>query len=217
MPSIAFAHARSASLTVLAAAALSWSLGAQATAVTSTFYGSGSWLDTSYDTFTTTVNGIGLSIKAVSSGANPKVTVSSEGIGMRRDALESGDLNSSGNGLDGDVLLLSFSQDVRIDSIELAQWTRLFGKDIDKASITASGQTYALGGGDTPLFSPLTLFCPPELLPTGRFFNLNAEGKLSAFRLAGLHVTAVPEATTSAMLALGLGGIVLVRRRRTQG
>jgi hypothetical protein len=157
-----------------------------------------------------------LTITAVSSGTNPKVTVSSGGIGMRRDALESGDLNS-GLGRAGDALLLSFSQDVRIESIVLAEWSKLLGADIDKASITTGGQTFALGGGDTPLFSPLTTFCPPEWLPTGRFFTLNAEGSLSAFRLAGLHITPVPEASTSAMLALGLGGVALVRRRRAQG
>lgn len=205
---------RAVCLPLAAAAALAQPLGAQATTATASFYGSGfgSLFDKAYDTFTTTINGVGLTIQAISSGSNPKVTVSSEGIGMRRDALASGDLNS-GIGHAGDSLLLSFSQDVRIDSIILSGWNAVLGVDIDKASITTQGQTFALGGGSTPFLSALTTFCAPELLPTGRFFTLNAEGSLSAFRLAGLNVTAVPEVPTSAMLALGLGGIAWARRR----
>ncbi|MEY2838908.1 MAG: hypothetical protein RJB60_1207, partial [Pseudomonadota bacterium] len=60
MPSSAFAYARSASLTVLAAAALTLPLGAQATTFTSTFYGSGSVFDKGQDTFNTIINGVGL-------------------------------------------------------------------------------------------------------------------------------------------------------------
>ena len=205
---------RSLCLPVAAAAALAMPLGAGATTSSASFYGTGfgSLLDKAYDTFTTTINGVGLTIQAVSSGSNPKVTVSSEGIGMRRDALESGDLNS-GVGHAGDALLLSFSQDVRIDSIILSDWDTLFGAAIDKASITTQGSTFALSGGSTPFLSALTTFCAPDLLPTGRFFTINAEGSLSAFRLAGLNVTAVPELPTSALLAMGLGGIFVARRR----
>jgi MYXO-CTERM domain-containing protein len=197
-----------------AAATLAMPLAAQATA-TSTFYGLdlSQVFDKAYSSFSTTVNGIGLTIQAVSSGSDPKVTVRWDGIGMRRDFLESGDLNS-GIGHAGDVLLLSFSQDVRIHSIVLSGWDTLLGAPIDQASVTTQGSDFKLTGGLTPFLSPLTTFNTSELLPAGRFYTLDATGSLSAFRLAGLSVTAVPELSSGAMLALGLGGIAMLRRRR---
>jgi hypothetical protein len=65
--------------------------------------------------------------------------------------------------------------------------------------------------------SPLTTFHTGALFPAGQFYTLDATGSLSAFRLAGLSVTAVPELPTLAMLGLGLCGIARVRRRGAQG
>jgi hypothetical protein len=209
-------HLRALCLPLATAAALGLPLAAQATA-TSTFYGSGfgSLFDKTYDSFSTTVNGIGLTIQVVSSGSDPKVAVRWDGIGVSSAPLEAGELNSQLFG-SGDSLLLSFSQDVRINSIVLSGWDTLLGAAIDQASVTTQGSDFKLTGGVTPFLSPLTTFHTGALLPVGRFYTLDATGSLSAFRLAGLSVTAVPELHSSAMLALGLGGIALLRRRQTR-
>jgi hypothetical protein len=185
-------------------------------AATSDFYGGsfGSLTDKSFTTYTTTVNGVGLSIQAVSSAAAPLVTVRWDGIGMSRGLLEAGELNSQLSG-GGDALLLTFSQAVVIDSLDLSGWdVGLFGSAIDKASITSKGKTYALGQGQSAALSPLTTFSLGQI-PASQTFMLSAEGSLSSFRLAGLNVTAaIPEASTWAMMALGLAGIGGLRRRR---
>lgn len=209
-------HLRALCLPLAAAGALGLPVAAQATA-TSTFYGSGfgSLLDKTSDTFSTTVNGIGLSIQAVSNGSAPKVAVRWDGIGMKSGALEAGELNSSLFGT-GDALLLSFSQDVRIDSIVLSGWDSLLGAAIDEASVTTRGMDFKLTGGVTPFLSPLTTFNTNTLLPAGRFYTLNVEGGLTSFRLAGLSVspvTAVPEMSTWALFGLGLLGMAVLRRR----
>lgn len=209
-------HLRAICLPLAAAGVLGLPLAAQATA-TSTFYGSGfgTLFDKASETFSTTVNGIGLSIRAVSDGSDPKVAERWDGIGMKTSVLESGDLNSQLFS-SGDALLLSFSQDVRIDSIVLSGWDSVLGAAIDQASITTRGMDFKLTGGVTPFLSPLTTFHTGALLPAGRFYTVNAEGSLSSFRLAGLSVSpvaVVPEMSTMAMLGLGLGAIALLRRR----
>ncbi len=199
----------------LATAALGLPLVSQATS--STFYGSGfgSLFDKKYDSFSTTVNGVGLTITAVSSGSAPKVAVRWDGIGMSSSALEAGEINSSLFGSD-DAILLTFSQDVKLNSLVLSGWdVGLFGGAIDQAYLTSLGITHQLSGAVTPFLSPLSTFTLGEL-PASRFYALGAQGNLSSFRLAGLSVTAVPELHSSAMLALGLGGIALLRRRQTR-
>ncbi len=202
----------------LAAAAIAITLAplvAQATTASADFYGFdlSKLVDKSFASYGTTLDGVGLTITAVSSGSDSKVTVRWDGIGMRRDGLESGALNSQ-LFHSGDALLLSFDQAVIINSITLSGWDMgLFGHAIDQASITTRGVDHALSGGATPLLSPLTTFSLGSTLPAGQFFALNATGSLSAFRLAGLSVTALPEASTFAMMALGLGGLLAARRR----
>jgi len=209
-------HLRALCLPVVAACALALPSAAQAT-TTSTFYGAGfgSLLDKTYSTFNTTVNGVGLKIQVVSSGSDPKVAVRWDGIGVSSGPLESGDLNSKVFG-SGDALLLSFDQAVRIDSIVLSGWDSVLGAAIDSASVTTQGTDFKLTGGVTPFLSPLTTFHTGALLPVGQFYTLDATGSLSAFRLAGLSVTAVPELPTLAMLGLGLCGLGWVRRCRAQ-
>jgi hypothetical protein len=213
----ALASIRAFCLPLAGAVALALPLSAQATTASSTFYGAGfgSLFDKAYDTFCTTINGVGLSIQAVSGGSDPKVEVRWDGIGMSRSALEAGELNSGVFGGSGDALLLTFSQEVQINSLTLSGWDTVFGAAIDKASLTSQGVTRPLTGAVTPFLSPLSTFTLGHL-PASRFYVLGAEGGLSSFRLAGLSVTAVPEVSTSAMLALGLGGIALARRRRPQ-
>jgi MYXO-CTERM domain-containing protein len=209
----ALASIRALCLPLAGAAALAMPMGAHATTASSNFYGAGfgTLFDKAHDTFSTTVNGVGLSIQAVSSGSSPKVQVRWDGIGMSSSALEAGELNSGLFGT-GDALLLTFSQDVQIHSLTLSGWDTVLGAAIDKASLTSKGVTHALSGAVTPFLSPLSTFALGQL-PASRFYVLGAEGGLSSFRLAGLQVVAVPEASSWAMLALGLGGIALARRR----
>ncbi len=202
----------------LASFALALAIGAApalSQAATSDFYGGsfGSLTDKSFTTYNTTVNGVGLSIQAVSSAADPMVTVRWDGIGMSRGLLEAGELNSQLSG-SGDALLLTFSQAVVINSLDLSGWdVGLLGSAIDKGSITSKGTTYALSQGQSGFLSPITTFSLGQI-PASQTFMLSADGSLSSFRLAGLNVTAIPEASTLAMMALGLAGIGCVRRRQ---
>ncbi len=202
----------------LASLALSLAMGAApalSQAATSDFYGGsfGSLTDKSFTTYSTTVNGVGLTIQAVSAAATPMVTVRWDGIGMSSGLLEAGELNSQLSG-SGDALLLTFSQAVVIDSLDLSGWdVGLLGSAIDKGSITSKGTTYALSQGQSGFLSPITTFSLGQI-PASQTFMLSAEGSLSSFRLAGLNVTAVPEASSLAMMALGLAGIGCLRRRQ---
>lgn len=184
-------------------------------ATTSDFYGGGfgSLIDKSFSTYSTTVNGVGLSIQAVSAGSNPQVSVRWDGIGMSSGFLEPGELNSQLFG-SGDAILLTFSQAVVIDSLDLSGWDAgLLGNSIDQASITSQGKTYTLSQGQSGFLSPITTFSLGQM-PASRYYVLGAEGKLSSFRLAGLNVTAVPEVSSLAMMAIGLLGIGWLRRHR---
>lgn len=184
-------------------------------ATTSDFYGGGfgSLVDKSFSTYSTTVNGVGLTIQAVSDGNNPQVSVRWDGIGMSSGFLEPGELNSQLFG-SGDAILLTFSQAVVIDSLDLSGWdVGLLGKSIDQASITSQGKTYTLSQGQSGFLSPITTFSLGQM-PASRYYVLGAEGSLSSFRLAGLNVTAVPEPSSLAMMAVGLLGIGCVHRRK---
>jgi len=156
---------------------------------------------------------VGLTIQAVSDGNNPQVSVRWDGIGMSSGFLEPGELNSQLFG-SGDAILLTFSQAVVIDSLDLSGWdVGLLGKSIDQASITSQGKTYTLSQGQSGFLSPITTFSLGQM-PASRYYVLGAEGSLSSFRLAGLNVTAVPEPSSLAMMAVGLLGIGWLRRHR---
>ena len=87
------------------------------------------------------------------------------------------------------------------------------GKSIDQASITSQGKTYTLSQGQSGFLSPITTFSLGQM-PASRYYVLGAEGSLSSFRLAGLNVSAVPEPSSLAMMAVGLLGIGWLRRHR---
>lgn len=217
-------------LTVIAAAlALAAPLAAQANLQNDTT-GSGTYfdfynpsvlnlLDSTTDAFKATAGGIGLTVTAVSANGTPKVAVNGFGLGVKTGLLEAGELNSSLLG-SGDALLLSFNQKVTLNSVGFSLWENGLILPLDKASITTNGITYNLPNSLNNGGLPITTFSLGSTgMPTGQFFLVQAQGDLSAFRLAGLRVSsvsAVPEAPTHAMLLLGLGGLAALKLRRSR-
>lgn len=152
--------------------------------------------------------------------SNKQINVASNftGLGATSGFLDSSDLNSSGglfsSGI-GDYLTLSFNQAVNISSVQVSGWSNgLFGLGAESGAFVAGAKTFTLGtNNDGGLV--VTTFATPGA--TGSLFKLQATGQ-SAFRLAGIHATAVapaiPEPGTYALMALGLVGIAAVSRRR---
>lgn len=198
------------------------SLGAQATTKPSTagtasydFYNNGGGLfDSKSDALSFTSNGVKLTITAVSPSANAKVTYRFDGIGLTTGLLDGGELDSSLLHTPGDALLLTFNQAVSLSAVQFSLWEGNSFGALDKATITTGGQTYALSASLNDGGFLVDTFGVSGLIPAGQSFVIQAQGSLSSFRLAGLSVTAVPEAGTMAMFALGLAGVALVARRR---
>lgn len=163
-----------------------------------------------------TSNGIGLAITAVSPSDNAKVTYRWDGIGVYAGGLDAGELNSSLLHTPGDALLLSFSQAVSLNSIAFSLWEGNSLGALDKATITTGGQTYALSAALNDGGFVVDTFGLTGVIPAGQYFLLQAQGSVSSFRLAGLNVSAVPEAGTVAMFGFGLAGVALIARRRRQ-
>ena len=201
----------------LLAVTLALSMGAQATTSTASFdfYNNGGGaLDHQSNVLTRTSNGIQLSITAVSASSGAKVAYRWDGVGVSTGFLEAGELNSSLLHTPGDALLLTFNQAVSLNTLQFSLWEGTSSAAIDKATITTGGQTYALSPSLNDGGFLVDTFGVTGLIPAGQSFLIQATGPLSSFRLAGLSVTAVPEAGTTAMFALGLAGLALAARRR---
>jgi hypothetical protein len=189
------------------------SLGAQA--ATYDFYSNGGGLaDSLSSSLSFTSDGIGLTITPVSPNSGAKVAYRWDGIGLSAGFLEPNELNSSLLHTPGDALLLSFNQAVSLSTLQFSLWEGNSLGALDKATITTGGQTYALSASLNDGGFLVDTFGVTGLIPAGQFFVIQAQGSLSSFRLAGLSVTPVPEAGTTAMFGLGLAGLALMTRRR---
>ena len=148
-------------------------------------------------------------------GANSSsLTFTSNGIGVSTGFLEPGELDSSLLHSPGDALLLSFSQAVSLSSVAFSLWEGNSSISLDKVSITTGGQTYTLSNALNVGGIAVDTFNTASLIPAGQYFVIQAQGDTSSFRLAGLTVSAVPEAGTVVMFGLGLVGVALAARRR---
>jgi len=148
---------------------------------------------------TTSSEGITLNVTGPSLGGGLDVTRSSAGLGVTTGLLDLGGIG------DGESLTLSFSQLVNLSSLRLAEW------DVaDKATLTWAG-------GSATLIGDGIISTDTETLTgaVGTVFKLSGTGALTTFKLNGLSaVAAVPEASTYAMMALGLIGLGVVAQRR---
>ncbi|HIV72729.1 MAG TPA: PEP-CTERM sorting domain-containing protein [Candidatus Aquabacterium excrementipullorum] len=179
------------------------------------FYSNGgSLLGANSSSLTFTSNGIGVTITPVSTESGAKVNYRWDGIGVSTGFLEPGELDSSLLHSPGDALLLSFSQAVSLSSVAFSLWEGNSSISLDKVSITTGGQTYTLSNALNVGGIAVDTFNTASLIPAGQYFVIQAQGDTSSFRLAGLTVSAVPEAGTVVMFGLGLVGVALAARRR---
>ncbi len=143
--------------------------------------------------------GVTLNVTGPSLGSALDVTLSTGGLGV-----STGLLDLPGIG-DKESLTLTFSQQVNLSNLRLAEWDLL-----DKATLTWAGGSASLVGdafiattGNEPLTNAVA-----------SVFKLTGVGATTTFRLNSLTaVAAVPEASTYALMALGLLGIAAARRR----
>ena len=161
--------------------------------------------------------GLTLTVTAVSSsGAAAQVANRWDGLGVYTGGLDASDIGSSAFNDPGDVLILTFNQTVQLNSLSFSSWTNgLLG---DQAKLTWAGGLYQNLGDSTTTGVTPSFIWTGVTSPTGTVLKIQATGSLSTFRLAGLTVTAVPEASSLAMMGLGLAGVgVAATRRRRQG
>lgn len=143
--------------------------------------------------------GITLNVTGPSLGGALDVTRSASGVGVSTGLLDLGGIG------DSESVTLTFSQSVNLSSLRLADWDLA-----DKATLTWSGGSAVLLGDG--LISTDTETLTGAI---GSVFKLTGNNTLTSFRLNGLNaVAAVPEASSYAMMALGLIGIGLALRRR---
>lgn len=145
-------------------------------------------------------SGITLNVTGPSLGSGLDLTRSTAGVGVTTGLLDVGGIG------DGESLTLTFSQMVNLSSLRLADWDL-----VDKATLTWTGGSANLVGDGLISTDTETLTGA-----VGTVFKLTGSGALTTFKLNGLTaVAAVPEASTYAMMALGLVGIGFVARRRS--
>ena len=188
----------------LAAAALS------ATAQATTINLGSSLIDTVSAAPSFSNGSLGVTIRGESNGSALDVAMNSSGVGYDSGLLDPGELNSSVGNNPGDFITFTFNQAVNLTGLTMTGWENGF----DKAILSWGTNSVALNYSS----SILTLKDTFDLSGvTGTTFKLQAVGAVSAFRLYSLNATpAVPEASTYALMGLGLVGIAAVRRRRAR-
>lgn len=155
---------------------------------------------------------LGVTIRGESNGSALDVAMNSFGVGYDGGFGDPGELNSSLLNNPGDFITFTFNQAVNLTGLTMTGWENGFDKAIlswgtNSIALNHSGSILALK--DTFDLSGVT----------GTTFKLQATGLLTSFRLYGLNATpvaAVPEASTYALMGLGLVGIAAVRRRRAR-
>lgn len=193
-------------LAAIALAAAALSATAQATTIN---LGSGSSLIDTVSASPSFSNGsLGVTIRGESNGSALDVAMNSLGVGYTGGG--SGDLNSYAGNNPGDFITFTFNQAVNLTGLTMTGWQN----GSDKAILSWGTNSIALNNSGSILALKDTFDLSGV---TGTTFKLQATGLFAAFRLYGLDATpvaAVPEASTYALMGLGLVGIAAVRRRR---
>lgn len=201
----------------LALAAAVTTVGGAANAVTFGFGGSS--FDSPSKFFTS--GGIGVTVTAGTfSGANPStidystrwVDHNNGRLGADGGLFESGQIDgNAGN----DVLVFTFDQNVRIDSI---RFSNVDGND-DFAFGAVAGNLFDrfVSFQDVENIVFTADFLSPASLSVGNSFGIGAIGSLDNFRINALTVTAVPVPAALPLLAGGIGflGFAGWRRKRS--
>lgn len=191
----------------LAAAALSVS----ANATVNTINLGSSLIDTVSAAPSFSNGSLGVTIRGESNGSALDVSMNSFGVGYDG-VLDPGELNSSLGNNPGDFITFTFNQAVNLTGLTMTGWENGF----DKAILSWGTNSIALNNSGSILALKDTFDLSGV---TGTTFKLQATGLFAAFRLYGLDATpvaAVPEASTYALMGLGLVGIAAVRRRRAR-
>ncbi len=164
------------------------------------------WLDTTSVTPNFVEGGLNLSVNAKVGGTPGLVDIRVDGLGVTYNSwLNAGAITK------GESLQFVFDRAVSLNSLSLSGWSSL----VDHATLSWGDQVVALGADNEGI--TLNTFRFDNAI--GNTFTLSGVGALTAFRLAGLNVSAVgavPEPATWGLMGLGLIGIAGLRRARRQ-